>query len=82
MVGCSLFSSGTQELRNQELGPRGPGPRSRQAQTTTLTTPVRRVWPAKEGSAFYIDLDVGEYDKPYVYNGKKISKKELLKEVA
>ncbi len=33
-------------------------------------------------TAFYINLNVGEYDKPYVYNGKKISKKELLKEVA
>jgi len=33
-------------------------------------------------TAFYIDLDVGSYDKPYVYNGKKISKKELFKEVA
>jgi hypothetical protein len=22
-------------------------------------------------TAFYIDLDVGSYDKPYVYNGKK-----------
>jgi|TARA_B110000438_G_scaffold189360_1_gene180988 hypothetical protein len=33
-------------------------------------------------TAFYIDLDVGTYDKPYIYNGKKISKKELFKEVA